>query len=345
MTYHKIEPGKNIFRILPAYDGGSPFEEECKAFMKVESDIYKDGEPTGQKEIRNRPIFNAKIHGGNLESDPIDLYIKYVYRLVYDEVQDKSEREKLLAPITGYMNKGKYVPGLRPSTSYVYYAIKDGEIGLLQLYPNVTKEMEKLSFMAQHEDSPEMIDIFSDPDEGVNLEIYYDPKAKKDKYTVGKAEFNPKKFNNYEEFIESMRVSDEMLKKFSKLTPLKEKYRNVYTTRDFDLALDGLQRFDAEHEYGIFENEEFLDEVEELYAKVPEYKPKDKEEVEEDNYEEEVEEVEEKVEEKPTLRKKRKFERKAEEVEDVEEEVEEEVEEVPEDDIKARIAALRKKKK
>ena len=40
--------------------------------------------------------------------------------------------------------------------------------------------------------------------------------------------------------------------------------------RDFDLAINGLKIFDETHNYGIFENDEFIDELEKIQATVPE---------------------------------------------------------------------------
>ena len=41
-------------------------------------------------------------------------------------------------------------------------------------------------------------------------------------------------------------------------------YDGVYSQRDFDLAIDGIKRFDDEHKYGIFENDDFLNELQEI---------------------------------------------------------------------------------
>ena len=62
------------------------------------------------------------------------------------------------------------------------------------------------------------------------------------------------------------------------LTTLEELYVDSYSRRDWDLALDGLQRFDKENNYNIFADEKFLDELEELEKFVPEEKQSSKEE-------------------------------------------------------------------
>jgi len=56
---------------------------------------------------------------------------------------------------------------------------------------------------------------------------------------------------------------------------LTELYKDVYTLRDFNMAVDGLQRFDKANKYGIFDDQDFLDALAELKSQVPAYKPKD----------------------------------------------------------------------
>ena len=47
-------------------------------------------------------------------------------------------------------------------------------------------------------------------------------------------------------------------------------YKNVYTMRDFNLALDGLKRFDTLNNYRIFDNDEFVEELNLIAETVPE---------------------------------------------------------------------------
>ena len=277
--FHKIEQGKNVFRILPAHDPiEPPFQPERRTFLECEVDKKDDdGNVTGS-EVKNKPIFIATVHGidkeGNpMTKDPIETYIEYVKKKVYDEVQDRDEQKKQLNPVYGYMAGNKYVPGIRPNTNYVYYALDGaGKIGRLQLYPSIVQKMEEMSIQMQNEDNPSMVDIFSDPDNGINLEITYNKSGKKgEKYLVGKTEFTPQKFKDWSEYIASMRISDEVLKQFSEMKPLKELYgQGVYKMSDFDYAIDGLSRFDQKHGYGVFANDEFLDELEAIKDMIPE---------------------------------------------------------------------------
>jgi len=278
--FHKIEEGKNIFRIMPAHSPeDTPFRPCRTTWLKCLTDTYEDGEPTGNKEVKNKRIFIATEHGidvnGNaMTMDPIETYVKYVYQKANDEIGSKDERESYLANITGYMKDKKFHPGIRPSTNFVYYALKDGELGRIEMYPMLVKEMEKLSIASSEESD---VDIFSDPDEGVSLIIDYNPKgAKGEKYAVSKAELNLKGLKKdevadaFEQFTKDQMVSDKDLEEFSKKESLKKLYgdpareMNAYWMKDFDFAIDGLERFDQENGFDIFENEEFQAELLEI---------------------------------------------------------------------------------
>jgi len=293
-NFLEIKPGRNIFRIFPSHDpeNDAPFQPERKTFLKVEMPKKTESGDIipGKFEIKNKPIFIATVHGLTkagkpIKKDVIERYIEYVYARANDEIQDKKERESFLGPITGFMVGKKFTPGIRPSTNLIYYAMStDAAIGRLTLYPSDTQEMERLSLKAnEEEDDADSIDIFSDPDGGINLEIDYDPNGEKGKKRkVSAASYNPKKFSNYEDFILSMQISDEKLKEFSEMKSLKDLYVDVYTTKDFDYALEGLSRFDEENEYVIFENDEFLAEAEAMRAELKEPAGKDEPEEEEE---------------------------------------------------------------
>lgn len=58
---------------------------------------------------------------------------------------------------------------------------------------------------------------------------------------------------------------------------LEEIYKDVYSQKDFNMALDGLKRFDEENGYDIFADDGFLAEIEEMAALIPEEGSKDDE--------------------------------------------------------------------
>lgn len=295
VSYHKIDnkkAGKYVFRLFPAHNPENlPFAAKRCTFLEVEQDVLdKDRKPTGKKEIRKKQLFIATVHGkdsaGNpLQKDPVELYIQYVWKKADDEGLNKDGRKKFMQPVFGYKDKTGWKPGISASTNSVYYAknVATGEIAKLELYPKDTQRMEEVSIKLNEEfqDSEEadnfvdFIDIFTDPNEGYNLEITIDPYAEKEKRKVDRANFNPKKFKNYDEFIDSMQFSDEDFAKFFELPHLKVEFEDKYTTREFNYALEGLQIFDAKNKYDIFENEDFLNELAALkeLVKEPETEP------------------------------------------------------------------------
>jgi hypothetical protein len=127
------------------------------------------------------------------------------------------------------------------------------------------------------------IDPFSDPVEGCSLIIDYDKSAKAgEKYVVSKKTFDftkylkkaggdeKKAFELYNQDKESEKLTQEMLEEWYSKETLVSMYKNVYSMRDFDLAINGLKIFDDTHEYHIFDNDEFIAELEKIQATVPE---------------------------------------------------------------------------
>ena len=64
-------------------------------------------------------------------------------------------------------------------------------------------------------------------------------------------------------------VTDDQLKELSKYQSLEERFFDSYNTRDFNLAVEGLKRFDEKYEYGIFEDKEFIEELKAIEKLVP----------------------------------------------------------------------------
>lgn len=271
--YHEIKEGTNVFRICPPHDPEDP-SMQAKVTTWLPAKVEKkgsDGKSTGEFEIKDRPIFNSRVHGGT-QKDLVEEYINFVYKSVYEEIQDKDERAKRLAPISGWRDKksGKWNPGIRFSTSYVLYAFKDGKIGRLEIYPADKNKMEELN-ISEDADEPITTDCFSDPDNGVSLII---TRQKNDKGKMenifSKREFNPKKHKTWEAFMEQESLTDAQLEELSKQQSLKEIFQNVYKRSDFKKALEGLQIFDEKNKFNVFENDDFLSIVEEIDAYYPE---------------------------------------------------------------------------
>lgn len=276
----QIDEGRNVFRILPPHPDdtvGAAYLPKRVGQLKCEVPVYKDGEETDKTEIKLKNIFIATQHGG-LPKDPIELYIDYVKKRANDEFSDKEEKRKFLSPITGWSDKKGWNWGISPRTSFVAYAVKDNVVGRLELYESMIKDMTKLAISEEAEDVIET-DPFSDPNEGCELIITKQKQTDKQgktidkwEYPVAKGEPSRLKRESWDAYFKRTMVTDAQLEELIGQEPLSKIMGNrVYTSRDWDMALDGLRRFDEEYKFGIFSNDDFLDELQELDKLVPEY--------------------------------------------------------------------------
>ena len=280
VNFLSVEEGRNEFRIMPPHNPNDPTYRPLRAAMlECELPVFEDGKETGKFEFKNKKIFIATQHGNEalrkLGKDPIETYIKYVN----DEaslIDGKDEKQKFLSPIRGWRGRdGKWNWGILPSTSFVCYAVKDNQLGRLELWNSWVKEMDKIMALIEEEEDEVLdIDPFSDPDEGYPLVIKKE-KNEKDRWEYTVDRLNPKKRQSWDEFCEENRVTDEQLKELYDKESLTELYVDCYTKRDFDLAINGLRLFDKKFKFNIFENDEFLDELEEIEKLVPEEERKE----------------------------------------------------------------------
>lgn len=271
--FSQKEDGIVVKRVLPPHNPGeSPYVPSLTAQLECEVDKYdKDGNSTG-KEVVNKKIFIATLHGG-YEKDPIEEYIRRVYALA-EQKQDRDERDKFLAPVTGYRIKssGKWVWGIKPRLEYVFYALINKEIYRDTLTPQLmealNRESEKLcAENAEDGEAVVAVDMFSDPNVGfpIQWDQYKDEKGKKQ---ISLKPLPLKRQETWDDYFEKNAVSDEVLDKLSGMKSLKDLYVNSYRKRDFELALDGLKRFDDKNGYGIFGDDEFLDFIEQMSNEV-----------------------------------------------------------------------------
>ena len=271
--YHTIDEGKNYFRMMPPHNPDEPsMQAKVIYWLDCKIEEMKDDKPTGKTLIKSRPIFDSRIHGGT-PKDIIDEYINFTKKSIYEAVQDKEEKSKLLAPINGWRDKnGKWNPGILPSQSFVCYATK-GEIipenlGRLELWKKDKETLEKLN-ISEESDEPIVTDSFSDPDEGVQFIITKGRDEKNNLFTlIQKNTFNARGSKNisgaYEQWASSQVVSDEVLEKLLEMEPLSKQFKNVYKDTDFNRALEALEMFDEKNGYGTFENVEFQKIIEEV---------------------------------------------------------------------------------
>jgi len=258
-NFLKIKKGVNKIRIFPAHEGTvKNLYTQAKTTswlpQEVESED-KDGKKT--TEIKRKPIFNSRIHGGT-RKDLVEEYATFIINQMKEKYEDdKKGLEKAIKPIIHWKT------GIRPGTSWVVYAKKvlsDGsaEYGRLEM-TNGTKE--KLNVIAATEDEDEaiMTDPFTHPDDGKMIRINYDPDVEGAKmYTASLL------------YKTDAPLTDEELKDFEKATSLEDIYVNSFKREHFELQLSGLEIFDNEHGFGAFTHDDWLDICDEIDKYYPE---------------------------------------------------------------------------
>lgn len=283
------EDGEYLLRFWPTPVENSYFMLPSMVhYLEMELDKYQDGEilldSSGNpvKEVRKGTVFNSRIHG-NTPKDIIEEYIAFVNKLADDTYPNDVEgKKKYLRHITGYGSGKDYVGGIDGVLDYVAYAslmIKNAqgeyvekEFGRVRLRPSIRKQMLKLSSTEDGEDGLET-DPFTDPDDGFIVKIVRDSvEGKKDPANYYQVSWCSK---NYVPVKSPLPEGFE--EKYDELPTLSELYENRYNAKSFSMAIDGLQRFDKTHGYGVFSYDEFMDICEEI----SQYYPDEEDEVQE----------------------------------------------------------------
>ena len=284
--YLSIDEGVNIFRLFPPHNPEEPtFQPKVVYWLDcLVPKTDSEGNPIeGETEWKRRPIFDSRIHGGT-QKDIIDEYIKFTKDAIFNN-NDSETAKKLIAPINGWRDRsGKWNPGILPSTSFVAYATKGditiANLGRLELYQSVKDELEKLNV---DEKSGEVIstDIWSGPDDGIQFLLTH-RKNDKGKWedSVQKRQFVPQNKNKiaeeWEAFTKSQIIPDDVLEHWSKMEPLSAQFKNAYKRSDYTRAVEALMKFDTEHSYHTFENDEFLKIMKEIDGYYPEEEEEEK---------------------------------------------------------------------
>lgn len=314
--YLNLEDGKLMkIRIFPAHPNVENFYIPKKCYWL--SIAGNDGD------MRRVQVLDSRAHGGT-KFDLVDEYVKWAKK---KWAKDDERLEALVG--TGVKSNS-----LNPQYSWLCYAdvVKADEplkAKLWEFKKMVRDQLNKLAF-SEDEDEAIEIDPFTDPDDGLPVMVKYLKNP------------NKKKGENYYEVSfpkKSMArpLTDDEIEYFMTLKPLSEVLPK-YALRDFERALEGLQNFDEENEIGLFDDDDWLEHVEEIKAQYDsdddEEKPKKKvtkkavkktvSKAEDDDEEETEEEAEE--EEKPAKKSKKKSEPEPEEEEDDDNNEEEETE-------------------
>lgn len=271
--YLKLKAGDNKIRIYPSHPDTVT---NNFIFEKVVHWLpYFKEEDDGTPKLSKRTVFNSRIHGGT-EMDICDEYIKFGVNKIKAEVQDPEEQSTLLNKLTHWKN------GIVAKTSWVCYANKivagEKEFGLLEIPNGVREDLNDLS-ITEDSDEAIVVDPFTDPTSGKAIMIKYNPDAKKnsDYYKVSLL------------WQKDAPLEEEELVEFLELDSLESKFHKIYTRVHFNKAIESLQIVDKD--FGIFEEPDFIEIVEEIKAYYPDEDADESEEEVQSTLEETSEEV------------------------------------------------------
>ena len=239
-----LEDGKTMkLRIFPAHPGVEGFYVRRKCYWLTV--------PGRDGDTHRTTVLDSIVHG-DTKMDIIQEYIKFAKKM-YGKDADKMEA------LTG---TGPKSTALNPQYSWICYAavVSDGEAlkpKLWEFKKMVRDALNRLSF-SEDEDEAIEVDPFTDVDEGLPILVKYmknpDKKKGENYYDV----HFPKK-------PVARPLSDEELEMFSNLKPLNEVIP-IYGMNEFDRAIEGLQQFDDDNEFNLFDDDDWLEKVEEVKA-------------------------------------------------------------------------------
>ena len=267
--FHSINQGSNAFRIAPGIHDteqqkGLPFVHVHACTMEIMQEEYSQtGDKTGNEVLRRRKVYNAKVHGpkderGNslLQEDIVESYIEYLQGLLKIKVPNQVEREKLLQPINGYWQTGKWNWGIKPTRSVMCYAWNaNNELKLLELKKTWYDDMHVLMSSNQR-------DIFSDQDEAVLLNVEkivnLENGQKKTSYKVTSEGPNMVTHENWDTFYARTKVTLKQEEELLANKSLETIYCDKYSMDEFEKAIKGLKYFDQKWNFNLFQDEVWL---------------------------------------------------------------------------------------
>ncbi len=290
-NYLKIEAGDNKFRIMPFHpDGGGSSYAEAKttSFLSVETQKRDDNgkKIEGEKEVKRRPIFHAKVHG-DFPYDLIDTYLDVAKKVAIPNLIGDDDKA-----FKSIWNKLTGKDGIKPQDVWVVYAMKAigknedgttvwGPIGLLELKKTMKVQLQDEA--AKLSDGTQTPDPYSDPDTGIAIVINKSGKDLDTEYKVTLESQTVREGNRVMTEYVITPLADEQLKAFDKLEPLYKKYRNAFKYSDLEAQVDGLTRMETKlkadgYDINVFQYDEFVNVVQEMFDLVPEEKEEEEKE-------------------------------------------------------------------
>jgi hypothetical protein len=281
--YLNVKDGSGIhkYRIYPPHpaDGGELYAvAKGVHFLPCDSPkrdkdgaVIKDKSGNDVTEIKIRPVFNAKIHGG-YQKDIIEEYVLFAQQIAVETYpNDEKKRKEFLEPIIG--GYGSKHSGIMLRQSWVMYVdelLDNGKkiFGRLDIGKAIKERLNKIA-ASESASEPLGTDPFTDPEEGRAIKITYDKNAQRaqDYYTT---ELYAPLVQGGKGQIQLFPLSDDDLEKFETYPSLKKMFIGTYDRKTFDQALKGLKNFDDENEIGVFAYEAFLDVADQLSSVLPE---------------------------------------------------------------------------
>jgi len=266
----KLPKGQIFMNILPPHN---PELDYLQQYSSTWFKVMKEDE-NGKKELKSKSVFSGEVHSESGECIQKE-YIDIVKRVIEEEEIDATEKQNKMNLVYGYYNKSnpkQSIQGIVPQHQFPMYVYLSGNAGLpngngvYRLMANWTikNRLKEIELANQEVDQPMLVDVFTDPDEGITLVIENTDNTGKDKYKVDTR-------------MKRIPVPDDAYEFWEKQKSLEELYVNSYTENDFQLALEGLENFDKEHGFGVFQMDEFLDKAEKLSSLYPSKEEKQKE--------------------------------------------------------------------
>jgi hypothetical protein len=292
-----------IYPPHPEADGGGIWFAQPKAtvFLPVlieerddEGKVIMENGVARKKEGR-KSVFNARIHGPQrilengervpvFEKDLVDEYIRIAVKHANEKWPNVKRDEKSLAAtekaaflskIYGSFNQKdpkKSIQGLKYQLSWVSYV--DEIVGTTKTFGRIEwkktiKDRFNVLAALENANDPLGTDPFTDIDEGRAVIVTYDKNAvpKTNCYSTDIDSSTIEDVNSQGKKIKVQRtypLSDQEIENWLKQPPLAKLLENVFTKKDFDLQLEGLERHDKFHKLGIFNSPEFQEVAEEI---------------------------------------------------------------------------------
>lgn len=276
--------GTYIFRVFPFHPdgGGSSFMEPVsQTWLERERDVWEDGKKTNKKEVKRLPVFNPVFHGdidwagvkeatGLWKMGPVSVYLMLLKKHLKESFESEEDFKKEWNTATFWKT------GVRINSGWAMFGnmiLQNGKkkFGQLPISNALKTKIEAVLAKYSGPESPTGEDLLSPVDEGIPLQIVVNKEAEDTSQVYVPDLASTQDPNNKLSFsLKPMPLTDDDLEELFKYDPLYRIYRNVYYTRDFDLELEGLSRFDESKGYGIMEMDEMISFLEQFKSFVPE---------------------------------------------------------------------------